>query len=75
MFRTSWLKFILRYIVLAILAVPFGLPFILVPWSANIVIVLFFKTLIPMLGMGYVFFAHSYYFFNRLNLLNPKPDN
>lgn len=72
MFKTSWGKFIIRYIVMAIIAIPFGLMFLLIPWTVNIVLLVIFKTLIPLFGMSFLIFAFSHYFFAKYNLLAPK---
>jgi hypothetical protein len=75
MFKTSWLKFLIRYLVMAAMAVPFGALFIFLPWTLNIAILVIFKTLIPLFGITFIIFAFSHYFFAKFNLLNvPKKD-
>lgn len=71
MFRTNWKKFLLRYLVMGAMALPFGLPFLLIPWSAPLWVLLIFKTLLPTFAVSFVIFGFSHYFFERFGLINP----
>jgi hypothetical protein len=75
MFKTTWYKFLLRYLVMAVMVIPFGAAFLFVPWEADIAILLIFKTFLPLLGMSFVIFAFSHYFFAKFNLLNTDKIN
>ena len=73
MFKTDLRRYLLRFVVLAGLAAPFGILFLIVPWSLeHIWTVVIFKTIMPCFACGYVVFAFSNYFFNKFDLLNHK---
>ena len=70
MLKTNFWRFIARFLVMGVMALPFGLPFFIVPWTANLAIIILFKFLLPCLGAAYVVFAFSHYFYLKLKLLN-----
>jgi len=62
-------KVLVRYLVLAVIAIPLALPFILVPWTQPLGILLFFKTLVPLTLVMFVWFAFSQRLFLKLRLV------
>ena len=57
--KTSFWKFVIRYLVLAVLAVPFAIPFLLIPWTTGLAILIIFRMLVPSFGGGFVIYAFS----------------
>ena len=75
MFKTNAAKYLLRFVVIGALAAPFGLMYVLVPWTlSNVWVVMIFKALVPCLCIGLVIFAFSHYFFMKFNLLMTKEE-
>ena len=70
MFKTHIVKVILRYLVIIVMTSPFGACFLFIKWETDIVILLIFKTFLPLFGMSFVMFAFSHYFYAKFNLLN-----
>ena len=54
--------------------IPFVLMLLLIPFTANLAIIVIFKSCIPLLGASYIPFSYSTYFFRKYRLLNEKYD-
>jgi hypothetical protein len=72
MLHTSWGKFLLRLLVMVVLAVPFGSIFLIIPDNVSIEIVIIFKTFIPLLLTLFSMFSFSNYFFARFKLVSDE---
>ena len=70
MLKTTLVKFLLRFLILIAIAVPFGLIFLLVPNDTDLAIMIVFKALIPILLALFLIFAFSDYLFVRFKLVN-----
>jgi hypothetical protein len=57
--RTNWYKYLLRYLVMAVMSLPFGLIILFTPWTGNLAVLIIFKTLIPCFVVGFLLFAFS----------------
>ena len=68
--KNSFWKIIVRYLVLAILAVPFALPFFFVPWTANLYLLLFLKTMLPTFFMLFINFSFHHALCVKLRLID-----
>ena len=68
--KTTMPKFFLRYIIVIVLLVPFGLIFILLPSNSNLAVMIIFKTLVPVVLMMFCLFAFANFFFVKFHLVN-----
>ncbi|TNV78051.1 hypothetical protein FGO68_gene11152 [Halteria grandinella] len=69
-------RYFLRIIVIGSLCLPFGLLYVLVPWSlGSIWLLLLLKTLLPCLGSMLLVFTFSDYLFIKLNLVRKRGKN
>ena len=67
--KTSLKLTLLRFLVIILLCLPFGIPF-LVKFEAPIGVLIIVKGLVPALCVGYILFGCTHYFFRKFNLLN-----
>ena len=70
MLKTSFLKFLIRFVIMIVLAAPFACIYLLVPADANLSLMIVFKTVVPLFLSLLSMFAQSNYFFARFNLVN-----
>ena len=71
MLKTAGVKcFILRLLVITIIALPFGGIFLAIPQDANLTVSIIFKTFVPLNLMVFALFGFSNYFFTRFKLVN-----
>lgn len=59
MLKTGFYRYVLRLLVLCLIALPFGLAFLLMPNDANMTVSILFKTLTPGVLMMFSLFAFS----------------
>ncbi|CDW88057.1 pap2 superfamily phosphatase [Stylonychia lemnae] len=67
---SQWWKFILRYIVVAVIGIPAIVLFFFLPWKINLGILIVFKTLVPIFYASLAIYALSYPIFKRFKLLS-----
>lgn len=48
MLRTNWVKFLIRLLIVIGLVVPFGVIFLVIPSTANLALMIVFKTFVPL---------------------------
>lgn len=74
-YRTSVIKFFLRYLVIIVLCFPLACPFLFIPWSAPLGVLLIFKVLVPSTSAGFVAYAFTHYFYDKFKLYNDKSNS
>lgn len=72
LYKTSILKAVGRLCVVALVGVPFGIPFIAIPSSTAFGIQVAFKGMIPLIPCGFMIFGVSNPIMERLKLVNIK---
>ena len=71
-YKTNISKFLARYLVIGFIALPSVLVFVFLPWTADLTILIIFKTLLPCFICGLLIFGFSHFFFIKLRLLNDQ---
>ena len=71
MFKTNLTKFIARFVIIALLLLPFRIQSSMIPYTlSNVWSVFIAKSIIPTIGESLLLIPFSHYFFERFNLLN-----
>jgi hypothetical protein len=69
MYKTSFGKFMLRFVIIGLISLPFVVPYV-ISFEAHISILILVKGLVPSLCLGYVIFGWTHFFFKKFGLLN-----
>ena len=72
MLNTTWVKSGLRLLVTALLLIPFGSIYLIVPSDSSVGIMMVFKTAVPSLLMFISLFAFSNTLFVKFKLVNDE---